>query len=293
MNRITTPTLNATEIGPHALLPLQAGAIDLWVAPVWQMPDAELSQQFNTVLNDEERQRHAKFVFEKDRRRFLVTRALVRQVLSCYLPVRPADWRFAATAFGRPFITNEHPDVAALNFNLSHSDQLVVLGLMLGGQIGVDVEDLHRSVPLEIADRFFSPDEIRQLHALAPGARPARFLDVWTLKESYIKARGKGLSLPLEQFGFGLDGAGALSFSVDAAIDDQPGRWTFWQWRPSADSVAALCVESRPEVDSFIRVRRLSSFARSDNMHFDVTRTSAPWHFSPVPTSTPCRSVPI
>jgi len=259
---------------PQGLL-LPQDSIDLWVVPVAQVSETELAHQFDTVLSEQERQQQVKFMFAKDRRRYLVTRALVRQTLSRYLPVRPADWRFAATAFGRPFIVNQHPDVAGLNFNISHSDQCVVLGLARGRELGVDVEDLHRSVPLEIADHFFAPDEVRQLHALPPQARPQRFLEFWTLKESYIKARGKGLSLPLEQFGFGLDGPGPLKFFFNAAIDDRPGRWTFWQWLPSADSIAALCAENRPNVEFAIRARRVTSFSSSDSMLFNVTRTSA------------------
>ncbi len=272
---MTTSTPAAAPAQP-TLLSLPPGAVDLWVAPIWQVPDAELAQQLATVLSEPERERRAKFMFEKDRRRFLVTRALVRQVLSRYVPIAPADWRFVDTAFGRPTIANAHPAVAGLDFNLSHSNQLVVLALARGRELGVDVEDLERDVPLEVADRYFAVDEVRQLRALAPEARPRRFLEFWTLKESYIKARGKGLSLPLEKFDFTLDAAGPIRFSFDPSIDDRPGRWSFWQWRPAAGSIAALCVENQPGVTPAVRVRRVTSFGPAADMPFDVTRTSAP-----------------
>jgi 4'-phosphopantetheinyl transferase len=154
-----------------ALLPLRPGAVELWVAPIQPMPQVDRARLFDLVLSEEERQRHARFMFDKDRLRYLVTRALVRHVLSCYLPLHPADWQFAATSFGRPFVVNPHPDIPGLSFNLSHSEQVVVLGLTRGGQLGVDVEDLHRHLPVEIAESFFAADELRQLKALPP-ARP-------------------------------------------------------------------------------------------------------------------------
>ena len=266
-----------TAPGPRLLdrLTLGPGDIDIWVAIVAQVPDACLSAQLDSVLIDEERSKHAKFFFEKDRRRYLVTRSLVRYALSRYVPIRPADWRFDTTAFGRPTIANAHPDVSGLNFNLSHSDRIVTLAVTRECQIGIDVEDLGRRAPLDIADSFFSPDEARQLRALPEAMRPERFFDFWTLKESYIKARGKGLSLPLDQFGFDLRGNGPLRVQFDSALDDAPEHWTFWQWRPSVESLAALCVENRPSVAKRITVRTSVPFVSEEEIAFDVVRMSA------------------
>lgn len=259
-------------LGQLTLLP---GQVDVWVALVDQACDAEPASRFDQVLTEEERRQRAKFVFEKDRRRYLVTRALVRCVLSRYLPIRPQDWRFEATHFGQPFIVNPHPCVSGLTFNISHSDQVVLLGVTRDGQLGIDVEDLHRNVPIDVADSFFAPGEIRQLRALPPALQARRFLDFWTLKESYIKARGKGLSLPLDQFGFELDVEPQLRAYFDPALNDSAHNWTFWQWHPSADSIAALCVESRPGVENTIKVRRTIPFVMEQDMTFDVVRESS------------------
>ncbi|MGN6652347.1 4'-phosphopantetheinyl transferase family protein, partial [Trinickia sp.] len=245
-----TPGSGKTVLGQDILeqLTLSRGDIDIWVAIVAQVPDADLTAQLDAVLTEDERKKHAKLFIEKVRRRYLVTRSLVRYVLSRYVPIRPADWRFEATAFGRPTIANTHSGVSGLSFNLSHSDRLVTLAVTRDCEIGIDVEDLGRRAPLDIAERYFSPDEARQLRSLPEAAQPQRFFDFWTLKESYIKARGKGLSLPLDQFGFDLRGDGPLRVQFDPSLDDSPCHWTFWQWRPSADSLAALCVENRPGV---------------------------------------------
>lgn len=260
----------------QTLLPLPPDAVDLWVGTVGQPCEIDLAHQFDTVLSEDERQRHARFVFEQDRHRYLYTRALLRNVLSRYRPVHPADWRFAVTAYGRPFIANEPFDAASLTFNLSHSERTVVLALSCGCELGVDVEDLRPSVPLAVADRYFAAGEVRQLRAVPIEARPQRFLDFWTLKESYIKARGQGLSLPLNGFEFELMRPGSLRFHADAAVDDRPERWAFWQWRPSASSVAALCVARPSEAATSVTVRRASFCGAGEDMAFDVTRMSMP-----------------
>ncbi|MDC8758418.1 4'-phosphopantetheinyl transferase family protein [Janthinobacterium fluminis] len=267
----SAPAMPHDALGRLALRP---GAVDVWVALTDAMP-AELMALLKRVLNDDERCQQTKFMFEKDRRRYLLTRALVRYVLSRYVPLQPAEWRFAATSHGRPFIVNRHPGVQGLTFNISHSDQVVVLGVTRDSALGIDVEDLQRNVPLDIAESFFSAAEVRQLQSTAPALQARRFLDFWTLKESYIKARGKGLSLPLEQFGFELRGERQLQAHFDPCLDDAPDNWTFWQWHPSPDSIAALCVENRPGMETAITVRRTLPFAWEESMRFEALRASS------------------
>lgn len=255
-------------------LALGPGEVDIWVTVVGDVSDADLAAQLDQVLTDDERAKYGTFVFEKDRRRYLVTRSLARYVLSRYAPVRPAAWRFCTTDFGRPLIVAPEPAVADLVFNISHSDQVVLLGLTRACRLGIDVEDLRRNVPLDLAGSFFSAGEVRQLGALPPAAQPRRFLEFWTLKESYIKAHGKGLSLPLDQFGFELSGDAPLQAYFDPGLHDAPGNWTFWQWRPTAESLAALCVENRPGGEHRVTVRRTIPFARDEQVAFDVMRRS-------------------
>lgn len=255
-------------------LTLQSGQVDIWVTLTHEIADADLAVPFNHVLNDDERRQYAKFVFEKDRRRYLITRALVRYALSRYTSIQPAQWRFAATAFGRPFIVDPPRDIDGLTFNISHSDHVVLLGITHESRLGIDVEDQDRTMPLDMADHFFSADEVRQLHALPADAQMQRFLDFWTLKESYIKACGKGLSIPLDTFGFELDTGRPLQVRFDPSLNDSPGNWTFWQWRPSPGSIAALCVENQPGVQKTIHVRRAIPFASEERVGFDALRTS-------------------
>ena len=95
-------------------------------------------------------------------------------------------------------------------------------------EVGVDVEDVARDTEtVEIADRFFSPFEAAALRALPPARHRERFFSYWTLKESYIKARGMGLSLPLELFSFHLDDGPAIAISFERGLDDDPQTWSF------------------------------------------------------------------
>jgi 4'-phosphopantetheinyl transferase len=170
------------------------------------------------ILSDDERERADRYLVEHARLEYLTGRLLVRTTLSRYAPVAPENWRFDV---------NEHgcPTVPGLHFNLSHSGGLAVLIVSKEHEVGVDVEPLSRGGEcLEVAESVFSPRELAGLFALEPALRPRRALDLWTLKEAYIKARKKGLALPLDRFSFvGFDPPRVV---VDPEIDDGK-EWRF------------------------------------------------------------------
>ena len=217
--------------------------VHLWHAFTPQADEALNARQLG-LLTPEERTRMARFHFERDRHRYLITRALVRTVLSRYAPIEPEHWTFEPGPHGRPGITNPHPLAQQLRFNLSHTDGLVVLAVTSGLEVGVDTESMARTAPLEVADRFFSKREAQALRALPASAQAHRFWELWTFKESYIKARGMGLSLPLSKFSFQLDREPGVDISFEEGLDDSPARWRFWQLRPDADHLVALCLEA-------------------------------------------------
>jgi 4'-phosphopantetheinyl transferase len=229
--------------------------IHLWLAHYEPIVDPHLHAELQALLSDVERAQQQRYHFAADRLRHLVTRAMVRSVLSRYAPVAADEWEFTENAWGRPEIAARH-DAAGLCFNLSHAHGLIALAVSRHRALGVDVEHLNRRSPsMGIAERFFSPLEVAALAALPPHLRRERFLAYWTLKESYVKARGMGLSLPLSRFGFDIAGEGAIRLRIDAGLGDDPGRWSFRQWRPTPGYVLALCVEGR--MDS-IRVRTIT-----------------------------------
>jgi len=226
------------------LLSLAAGDIHLWLAYQDEIGGEALLARYRAMMSEPEREQERRFHFARDRHRYLVTRALVRTVLSRYAPVAHRDWHFATNDYGRPQIANVLPRHADLSFNLSHTQGLIVLGVTRACTLGVDVEHLRaRSVSIEIADRFFAPEEVSAL-ALVPAHRQQdRFFEYWTFKESYIKARGMGLSLPLDRFSFHYPHENAVGIAIHSDLGDDPARWRFWQFKPTEQHLVAVCAE--------------------------------------------------
>lgn len=225
-------------------VPLPEGEVHLWLAYYDEIADGGLHDIYRQVMNDAERQQELRFRFEKDRRRYLVTRALVRSVLSRYAPRPPAAWTFTANQYGRPEIANDDLGGRRLSFNISHTDKLVVLGIARGCDLGVDVENLStRDAVIGIAQHYFGPNEVAALLALPADQQHHRFFEYWTFKESYIKARGMGLSLPLDGFEFSYPDERGVELAIRPHLADDPARWRFWQFRPTPEHLIALCVE--------------------------------------------------
>jgi 4'-phosphopantetheinyl transferase len=226
------------------MLHLHPDKVELWLAFCDEIADEGLLADYRRLLVEEEQQKEARFHFARDRHRYLITRALVRTVLSRYAAVAPQDWRFVEDAYGRPQIINPDPAARRISFNISHTRSLVVLGVTRERALGVDTEDVHtRNAELGIADHYFAADEVAQLRATPPELQQARFFEYWTLKESYIKARGMGLSLPLAQFGFDLSQPRSVRIGFRPPLIDDPARWIFWLWRAPGDHHVAICAE--------------------------------------------------
>jgi 4'-phosphopantetheinyl transferase len=218
---------------------LQSDDIHLWFAFLEECAEPALVDEYLLLLSTDERERYDRFHFDVDRRHFLLTRALVRTVLSRYVATRPRDWRFHANRYGRPHIANVDSNSQHLSFNLSHTDGLVLLGVTAERQLGVDVESMTRSIPPEPADFLAA----REVEALRSRDRPSLFWDIWTLKESYIKARGLGLSIAMNQFSFSLD-SDRIEFEEQFTSPRAGPNWHFWQLYPSSSHVAAICMQT-------------------------------------------------
>jgi 4'-phosphopantetheinyl transferase len=223
---------------------LSPAQIHLWYVFFDQVKDRSLLSQYELLLSDDERDRMRLFHFAKDRHRFLLTRVLVRTVLSRYAAISPSQWSFRLNPYGKPEIANDDSLARKISFNISHTESLVVLGVTRESALGIDTENVSlRPAPLEAADRFFSLDEVTALHALSAELKHERFFQLWTLKESYIKARGMGLSIPLNQFAFHFQPECVTRMSMHSQLGDDPSRWRFWQCRLTSDYLIAVCAE--------------------------------------------------
>jgi 4'-phosphopantetheinyl transferase len=160
----------------------------------------ELLVKYVALLTPEESVKQQRYKFAKDRHDALITRAFIRDLLSYYAEVLPQDWRFDKGEKDKPEIINSP---LPLRFNISHTKNLIICAVTLIDDIGCDVENIGRNNDvLAIAERYFSPQETTELFALPTEEQRNRFFDYWTLKESYIKAWGLGLAIPLADFSF-------------------------------------------------------------------------------------------
>jgi 4'-phosphopantetheinyl transferase len=183
----------------HFVPDLPEGGVHVWRIPL--MAPAATLAGYQTLLAPDERARAARFHFDIHRHRFAIARARMRMLLSSYSGCTPAQLVFSYTSHGKPYIS--HP---SLRFNLSHADDIAILGVTRNRAIGVDIEHIRADFATdEIANRHFSKTEVRTLRALAAEERCSAFFRCWTRKEAYIKALGEGLSMPLGSFDVCLD----------------------------------------------------------------------------------------
>jgi 4'-phosphopantetheinyl transferase len=254
---------------------LDSAEIHLWLTFYDEVTDERLRSTYRLLLNDAEREQQSRFHFEKDRFRYLVTRALARTVLSRYAPVSPEDWIFKKNAYGRPEIANSQGNDIGLTFNISHTDSLILMGVTKHRALGVDVENLcRREMSAGIAERFFAPDEAAELARLPTRRRHDRFFEYWTFKESYIKARGMGLALPLSKFSFHFADDHSVNISIRPELVDEPARWHFWQLRPRREYLAAICAERVAARNPGIVMRKLVPARTEELFTAEILRTS-------------------
>lgn len=229
--------------------------IDLWYTFQDEIVASSLIERYHALLAPEEEEQRRRFVFAHLRHEYLVTRALCRGTLSRYAGVDPAAWEFVRNEYGRPEISAPALSIP-LRFNLSNTKGLIACCVARGYDVGVDVENMDRpGETVRIAGDFFSTAEVRDLLALDEQRQRERFFEYWTLKESYIKARGMGLSIPLDQFSFHL-GGGEIRISFDPRLGDDPTAWQFELFRPSPQHMMAVGVRRGQRADLAIDARQ-------------------------------------
>src|SRR5215217_8074761 len=169
---------------------------------IWRLYQDGTHSQIETLqdsLSPDELARCKKFHFEKDRNKFILTRAMLRKLLGCYLGKDPEQVRFNYTSFGKPILASD-ADNANIRFNLSHSGEIVLYAISCNQELGIDVEQVraHTDV-MAIAKRFFTPGEIGRMEKGNEKNRTELFFRYWTRKEAFVKAVGKGVSFPMER----------------------------------------------------------------------------------------------
>jgi 4'-phosphopantetheinyl transferase len=207
--------------------------------------DTDEIRRCAALLSSEERSRAARFRFIRDRDRYIAGRATLRRLLAGYLGAGPATIDIRPNPFGKPELRGPFA-ASPLRFNVSHSGALAVYVFTVEGDIGVDLEARRPIAEAELlAGRFFSPHEAAVLRALSPSARADAFLNGWTRKEAFLKARGDGLRFRLDRFDVALaPGEPARLLAVDG--DPAAAReWAMAELPVAPDHVAAVVVRGR------------------------------------------------
>jgi 4'-phosphopantetheinyl transferase len=209
------------------------------------------------LLNQDEHDRAARFIVPAPHIQFVLSRAFLRTTLGRYLGVAPREVQFRTAEHGKP----ELADGSDLKFNLSHTDGTTVVALTRGRRIGVDVEKIRENLnPLEMGDRFFSKKEAQWLRSQPESERFSAFFACWAAKESYIKAWGEGLSMPLADFGI-IPQVGNTKLELEVYGKPAAAReWSIWQLDLGPDLRGAVAVENP---DCNIRLGRWAPGASS------------------------------
>ncbi len=193
----------------------------------------------SALLDDGERRRAGSLRAEEVRRTFVVSRTMLRSVVGALTGTDPAALRFGVGDRGRPRLVG--PAGAKLDFNLSHSHGLVAVAAAATGPLGLDLERLREVAAAErLARRFFAPDELAAVLDREGADRDRAFLAIWTAKEAWLKATGRGISVPLASVEVEPDPDRPPR--LVALPDDDPARWSQARVPLPLDAVCTLTV---------------------------------------------------
>jgi 4'-phosphopantetheinyl transferase len=214
--------------------------VRVWRADL-DRPEREIAM-LGAFLSADERARADRFRFERDRRRFTVARGLLRVLLGRVVGITPQSIEFSYGRRGKPAL--RRPGDAGLEFNVSHSHGLALFATCWGRAVGIDLEFQRPEFDIRgIAGRFFTPQEFARIAALPDSAQRPAFFRGWTRKEAFLKARGDGLWLGLDQFEVSLDpdpSPGLLRTEWDP---EEALRWSLHDLDVADGFAAALAIE--------------------------------------------------
>ncbi len=220
---------------PQAL-PFPAPGIDLWVCEL--VPSAAALARLAASLAPAEQLRAARFGTATLRDRYIAGRGTLRQLLGMRLAMAPEHVDIRRGPHGRPYVHG----ATALDFNVSHTGNFALIGMVSAGRIGVDVEHEDRTLNVAgVARKFMAPSEQERLATLDPDARRRTLLRLWTCKEAMSKATGDALSAPFRGIAIALDDAGQARVNAGPP-PYTPDRWTLHAIRAPGDHLATIAL---------------------------------------------------
>ncbi len=236
---------------------LKPGEVHVWLFNLDHSSQAHPA--WERLLSAEEATRSKRFLFDKDRLRFVARRGILRQLLGQYTGLDPAGFNYYTNPYGKLSLTS-HP----LSFNLSNSQNRTTIVFTLEKDVGVDIEQVRPLPELSrLVEYWFSPEERTGLSALAPAVQVEAFYHIWTQKEAFIKAHGEGLSWPLKDFSVSVDPSkpGRL-LSINSG-SDETSLWKMATYNHEADWRVAVCVWAEADTEVLWVMPELADFVSS------------------------------
>ena len=195
----------------------------------------ELFKKFLLFLNNNERERYNRFRFEKSKIEFLVGRVLLKKYIADYLAISPTKITFDKNEYGKLYLSHTNRlRCKGIKFNLSHSSLMVAMAMTPDHEVGIDVEKCDKD-QLNLAKKFFTPNEVSFIINNKKINQIRSFYMIWTLKEAYIKAKAKGMSIPLKNF----------SVAVDNVLQDYVTDVKLFHFEPIKDYLLSVAIETK------------------------------------------------
>ena len=209
----------------------------------------ESRTKHRNTLSPDEHTRVNGLVFERPLNQFIAARGILRVILGQYLNTSPANIEFEYGPQGKPFIKSNS---TSLQFNVSHSENKAIYAIAQNAEVGIDIEKIHHIDDcLKIAQRFFSPQEVSELNKQPSDELQTAFLTCWTRKESYIKAIGQGISMPLDKFSVSVSLNEPPKLISNELEPDELNKWTFTSIAPIDGYVGTVACEGYVETFQF------------------------------------------
>ena len=213
--------------------------VDVWIWPLG-LADTDV-RRLEMLLSDDERKRAARFLAPTHGAEYIAGRGRLREILALYTGQPPEHLAFAYGGAGKPVLMGGD---GMPQFNLSHSGGWAALAVTAKHTIGIDIEAT-RPVTEDIAERFFSPAEVRAISAYAPVERPAAFFRCWTRKEAFVKALGDGLNCPLDSFDVSIVDEDRPAVQRIAGVDaSELACWRLINFTPAANVAGAIALKT-------------------------------------------------
>lgn len=206
----------------------------------------EALARWRAVLAPDELERAGRFHFARDRDRYIAARGALRTILGGYLGAAPDEVQFEYNAHGKPRLRPPAAGSRQVFFNISHAHALALYAVTCSREVGIDVEFVRPDLAEgHIAERFFAAGEVANLRGLPASEQTLAFFQCWTRKEAFVKARGEGLSLPLDRFEVSLGPGQPAALLRVADAPQEVARWALYALAPGPGYVAALAVEGQ------------------------------------------------